>query len=152
FLRTLPIVMTAALVSSRLVSMTFIPLLSYYLLRPATRPAPSIEQRRSKGFYGFYYRTAGLPIRFRWAVLALSLVFLFAGGMVATRLKSQFFPVDIQYWSYVDVWLPNNAPLSLTNDTAEQAEQVIRRVISEYDGRRQANQPLLKSMTTFVGG
>ena len=152
FLRTLPIVMTAALVSSRLVSMTFIPLLGYYLLRPATRPAPSIEQRRSKGFYGFYYRTAGLAIRFRWAVLALSLDFLFAGGMVATRLKSQFFPEDIQYWSYVDVWLPNNAPLSLTNATAEQAEQVISRVISEYDGRRQANQPLLKSMTTFVGG
>ena len=34
FLWSLPIVMTAALVSSRLVSMTFIPLLGYYLLRP----------------------------------------------------------------------------------------------------------------------
>ena len=35
FLYSLPIVMTAALVSSRLASMTFIPLLGYYLLRAA---------------------------------------------------------------------------------------------------------------------
>ena len=156
FLRSLPIVMTAALVSSRLVSMTFIPLLGYYLLRPGKKPAPTIEQRRSHGFYGFYYRTAGLAIRWRWAVLALSLVFLLGGGMVATRLKSQFFPEDVQYWSYVDVWLPNNAPLSLTNDLAAQAEQVIRRVVAEYEQqhpvKEETREPLLRSVTTFVGG
>ena len=133
FLRTLPIVMTAALVSSRLVSMTFIPLLAYYLLRTGKKPAPAIEQRRTRGFYGFYYRTAGVAIRLRWAVLAISLIFLAGGGLVATHLKSQFFPEDIQYWSYVDLWLPNNAPLPLTNDTAARAEQVIRRVTAEYE-------------------
>jgi multidrug efflux pump subunit AcrB len=159
FLRTLPIVMTAALVASRLVSMTFIPLLSYYLLRPGKKPEPTIAQRRERGFYGFYYRLAGLAIRFRWAVLAVSLVFLAAGAMVSTRLKSQFFPDDVQYWSYVDVWLPNNAPLPLTNETAQHAEQIVRRVTAEYErqhpGKTEKNaesEPLLKSVTTFVGG
>ena len=59
FLYSLPIVMTAALISSRLVSMTFIPLLSYYLLRPPKKPEPTIEERRERGFYGMYNRLAG---------------------------------------------------------------------------------------------
>ena len=63
----------------------------------------------------------------------LSLCFLVGGGLVATQLKSQFFPEDVQYWSYVDVWLPNDAPLSLTNQTAQQAEQIIRRVVAEFE-------------------
>ena len=41
FLHSLPIVMTAALVSSRLASMTFIPLLGYYLLRAPKKPEPT---------------------------------------------------------------------------------------------------------------
>ncbi len=59
FLYSLPVVMTSALVSSRLASMTFIPLLGYYLLRPSKKqspPSPSADQR---GFYGFYYSLAG---------------------------------------------------------------------------------------------
>lgn len=154
FLKSLPIVMTAALVASRLVSMTFIPLLGYYLLRPSKKREPTIEERRERGFYGFYYRLAGAAIRFRWAVLALSLVFLVGGGLVATRLKSQFFPEDVQYWSYVDVWLPNNAPVALTDATAHQAEAIIRRVVDEYQKQRKSekHEPLLKAVTTFIGG
>jgi multidrug efflux pump subunit AcrB len=149
FLRTLPIVMTAALVASRLVSMTFIPMLGYYLLRPHRRPEATIEQRRERGFYGFYYRLAGHAIRFRWAVLAASLVFLVGGVLVGRQLKSQFFPEDVQFWSYIDVWLPNNAPVTLTNQTAQKAEDIIRRVASEFkDGK----EPLLHTVTTFAGG
>jgi multidrug efflux pump subunit AcrB len=154
FLYSLPIVMTAALISSRLVSMTFIPLLGYYLLRPAKRPEPTIEDRRQRGFYGMYYRLAGKAIQWRWAVLALSVLFLAGGGMIATKLKSQFFPEDVQYWSYVDVWLPNDAPLSLTNDTSQHVESIARRVIKEYEQTHspKGSPALLESVTTFVGG
>ena len=41
FLYSLPVVMTCSLVASRIVSMTFIPLLGYYLLRGRARTAPS---------------------------------------------------------------------------------------------------------------
>ncbi|MGE5646417.1 MAG: efflux RND transporter permease subunit [Acidobacteriota bacterium] len=143
FLRTLPIVMTAALVSSRIVSMTFIPLIAYYLLRPARKPERTLEERRRRGFYGFYYRASGLAIRHRWAVLAFSLVFLAAGALVSLTLRTQFFPEDVQYWSYVDVWLPNNAPVSLANDCAQRAEAIIQRVAREHP---------IESLTTFVGG
>ena len=37
FIISLPVVMTASLIASRLVSMTFIPMLGYYWLRPAKK-------------------------------------------------------------------------------------------------------------------
>ncbi len=154
FLYSLPIVMTAALISSRLVSMTFIPLLGYYLLRPTKKPEPTIEDRRQRGFYGMYYRLAGKAIQWRWAVLALSLLFLAGGWMVAKKLKSQFFPEDVQYWSYVDVWLPNDTPLSLTNNISQHVESIVRKVVREYEQAhsRKDTPALLESVTTFVGG
>ena len=49
--------------------------------------------------------------------------------MLGSRLKTQFFPEDVQYWFYLDIWLPNDTPLSVTNDAAKQAEKVVRQVI-----------------------
>ena len=46
FLYSLPVVMTCALVASRLVSMTFIPFLAYYLLRP--RKKKKVRWRNAK--------------------------------------------------------------------------------------------------------
>ena len=157
FLRSLPIVMTAALISSRIASMTFVPLLGYYLLRPRKTPDLTIEERRTTGFYGVYYRLSRRAIGRRWLVLAGSLVFIVIGGLGASRLKTQFFPEDVQYWFYVDVWLSNSAPIALTDDTAAAAERVIRRAVGEFDTAHASQRgsgaaPLLKSVTTFVGG
>jgi multidrug efflux pump subunit AcrB len=154
FLHSLPIVMAAALISSRLVSTMFTPLLGYYLLRPPKKPEPSIEERRSRGFYGGYYRLAQNAIRWRWAVIGVSLLFLALGAIVASKLKSQFFPDDVQYWSYVDVWLPNNATLSAADDAASRVESIVRRVSGEYARAHPSKESgeLLESLTTFVGG
>ncbi len=159
FLFSLPIVMTAALIASRIASMTFIPLLGYYLLRAPKKPEPTLEERRTRGFYGFYNRLAGAAIVHRWPVFGVSLVFLLIGAFLTRGLKTEFFPEDVQYWSYLDIWLPNDAPLSVTNQVAERAEGVIRRVASDYEQRHpskvgEGGQPvhLLKAVTTFVGG
>lgn len=157
FLYSLPIVMTCALVASRVASMTFIPLLGYYLLRAPKDPEPTIEERRRRGFYGLYYRVAGFAIEHRWPVFAASLAFLLLGALAALTLKSQFFPEDVQYWSYVDIWMPNNTPVSVTNDTALHAEEIIRRVVSEYErqhpgGKETESGSLLRALATFVGG
>ena len=154
FLHSLPIVMAAALISSRMVSTMFTPLLGYYLLRPPKRPEPSIEERRARGFYGGYYRLARGAIRWRWAVIGISLLFLASGVIVGSRLKSQFFPDDVQYWSYVDVWLPNDAALSATDEAASRVESIVRRVCGEYARAHPSKESgeLLESLTTFVGG
>jgi multidrug efflux pump subunit AcrB len=75
FLYSLPIVLAASLVASRIVSMTFIPLLGYYLLRPNKKPQPPIEERRTKGFSGWYFRTGRRAIKHRWRVAFASLDF-----------------------------------------------------------------------------
>src|SRR5437870_2820313 len=129
FLRSLPIVMTAALLSALVVAMTFVPLLGYYIQRPPKRKELTVEEKRERGFYGFYSRLVGRAIQHRWLVLAGSVLFLLAGAFAASHLKSQFFPEDVQYWFYLDIWLPNDVPLSATNDTAMRVEQVVRKVI-----------------------
>ncbi len=149
FIYSLPVVLTASLVASRLVSMTFIPLLGYYLLRP--KAEASIAERRQKGFAAFYYRIGTAAINHRWKVLAGALAFLALGGFFGSQLKQQFFPKDLSYLSYVDVWLPEDAPLTATNEAAYRAEEVIRDVVKEY-GREHKGGDVLQSLTTFIGG
>lgn len=153
FLYSLPVVITCSLVASRLVSMTFIPLLGYYLLKP--KAEPTIEERRRSGFAAAYYRFGRTAIRHRWAFLAASVLVIVAGGWFGGQLKSQYFPKDLSYLSWVDVWLPEDAPLSATAETTAHVEAVVRRVIDEYakehaeDGKPRQ---VLRSLTTFIGG
>src|SRR5258708_34562365 len=91
----------------------------------------------------------------RWLVLAGSFLFLLIGGLVASHLKQQFFPEDVQYWFYLDVWLPNDVPLTATNDAALKAEQVVRQVVEDSAKTVSEAEPgkhLLTSMTSFIGG
>ncbi len=156
FLYSLPIVMTCALVASRLASMTFIPLLGYYLLRPDRKPEAPIEERRSKGFTGQYARVAKFAIEHRWKFALGSLIFLAAGGFFFTQLRTSFFPDDVQYWSYADVWLPNGANFGATNEAAQHVEQIIREQAAVW-GRQHPDKDgkptnILRYVTTWVGG
>src|SRR5262249_62103109 len=109
------------------------------------------EDGRKKGFAAFYYRVGDAAINHRWKFLAASLVFLALGGFFASRLKPSFFPKDLSHLSYVDVWLPEDAPLAATNEAAYRAEEVIRREAKKYgEGRKTPDG--LQSLTTFIGG
>ena len=143
FLRSLPIVIACALVASRLVSMTFIPLLGRYLLRG--RPEPAIEERRSRGFGAVYYRLGLLAIEHRWLALLLSLVVLATGAWVGSDLKLQFFPKDLSHLAYVNIYLPEDASFSLSNDAAARVERIIEQVASRE------HRPL-ESLDMFIGG
>lgn len=156
FIHSLPIVLACSLVASRIVSMTFIPLLGYYLLRPSKKPEPPMEERRTKGFTGRYYRLGTWAIEHRKLALALSLVFLVVCSLLTLGIKQQFFPKDLSYLAFIDVWLPEDATLSSTNEAAERAERIVRDVAAEYgkehpggDGKPR---DVLASVTTFVGG
>ena len=156
FLYSLPVVLTISLVMSRIVSMSFIPLLGYYLLRPSRRKEATPEERRTRGFSGWYYRVAGWSLEHRWLVFAVSVVLLGVALTSATRLRTQFFPVDLQYLSYVDIWLPEDATFATTNQAAQAAEKVIEDVAAEYarahPGPDGTPRRVLDSLSTFVGG
>src|SRR5438132_9973879 len=155
FLKSLPIVMTTALLCALLVAMTLVPLLGYYIQRPPAKKESTLEEKRERGFYGFYNRLVGRAIQHRWSVLLGSFLFLLIGGFASSHLKSQFFPEDVQYWFYLDIWLPNDVPLSASNDAAMRAEQVVRKVIegaSKTATKETGTDNLLTSMTSFIGG
>ena len=83
-----------------------------------------------------------------------SLAFLALGGWIMSRLKPQFFPKDLQYLSYAEVWLPEDAPLSATRAATDRVEGLIQQHAHEYfehhGGRHGASG--LVSLTTFMGG
>ncbi len=156
FLYSLPVVVTCSLVASRIVSMTFVPYLAYYLLRAPRKAEVPLHERRKSGFTRAYYTFGAFAIRHRFMTIAASFLFLAVGGFFAARLKEQFFPKDLSYLSYVDIWLPEDSTLSVTNAAAIHAERVIEDVCTQYgkehpdkDGKARS---LLRSLTTFVGG
>ena len=95
FLYSLPVVMTATLLASVIVSFTFMPLIAYYLIKPPAHADPPMAERRTHGFAGFYYRVGDFALRHRWGVLVGSLGILAAGWMFMSRLNPQFFPKDL---------------------------------------------------------
>jgi multidrug efflux pump subunit AcrB len=149
FIRTLPIVITCSLVASRIVSMTFIPLLARYLSR--SKREPPLSERRRSGFPAFYYRVGGYVIEHRRALLVVSIIIPLFGLYILRTLPQQFFPKDLQDLSYVDVWTPPGTAISATRDTTELAEKVIVKTAELY--RHQQNRPnfVLKSLTSFIG-
>ena len=151
FLYSLPVVMTCTLVASVIVSFTFIPLIAYYLIKPPKQVEAPISERRTHGFPGSTTGLAILRCEHRWGVFAGSLGVLVMGWLFMSRLHPQFFPKDLSYLSYVDVWLPPDAPLGATNAAAEKAETVIRAEAERF-GEEHHTKDVLKTLTTFVGG
>jgi len=142
-------VITCALVASRLVSMTFIPLLGYVILRPrakATRPSAFMER---------YRQVIRWAIRRRYLVLGLSSITLVGGFLAARHLRTSFFPKDLSYLSYVDVFLPEDSTIEGTQAVAADAGKVILETAEKF-GREHADKgnprKILRSVTTFVGG
>ncbi len=150
FIYSLPIVMACALIASRIVSMTFVPLLGYYLLRPRKKEL-TLEEKRTQGFTGFYYRIAKWSIDNRKKAFGMSLVFFVIGILIASNIKTSFFPLDVQHLSYVDVWMPNEAALSSTNETVIKTGNVIRDVAEQYARENKVDNPLV-SIASFIGG
>jgi multidrug efflux pump subunit AcrB len=85
FLYSLPVVLVCSLIASRVVSMTFIPLLGYYLLRPKVEK--TIEERRKKGFAAQYYRVGTWAINHRWKVMAGAMGAVLSEGYVVLVVR-----------------------------------------------------------------
>jgi multidrug efflux pump subunit AcrB len=146
YIYSLPVTIACSLVASRLVSMTFIPVLAFYLLRAKAEPAVGL---REKGFGRWYSRVAGFAIDHRGKVLAALSILLVFGGYFASALHQQFFPRENFYIAYVDLRLAEDAPLDATEQAVREAEGVIEEVSAKHD---REGEPVLASMTSFVGG
>lgn len=151
YIYSLPVTIACSLVASRLVSMTFVPLLAFYLLRAPGQlenVEPSAATRRERGFGRWYSRAVGFSIDHRWKVLAAFSTLLAFGGFFASRLHDQFFPRENFYIAYVDIRLAEDAPLAATDQAVREAEKVVEEETAKRDHE---GEPVLASMTSFIG-
>jgi multidrug efflux pump subunit AcrB len=147
YIYSLPVTIACSLVASRVMSMTFLPLLAYYILKPGRDEAA--DRPREGRFGRAYERAVTFAIDYRWKVLAASSLALVLGGFFVAGLHRQFFPRDDFYIAYVDIRLPEDAPLAQTARVAREADQLVREVTAEYD--RTHGESSLASITSFVG-
>src|SRR5436309_5362965 len=131
YIYSLPVTIACSLVASRLVSMTFVPLLAYYLLR--AKAESDAASRRESGFGRWYSRAAGFAIDHRGKVLAAFSILLVFGGFFATHLHDQFFPRENFYIAYVDIRLAEDAPLAATEQAVREAQMVVVEEAAKHD-------------------
>ena len=142
FLYSLPVVVTASLVASRIVSMTFVPLLGYYVLRGQKGFESETHQRGLGAAFARRYRRFSVWCLDHKAISLAVCGVLLAGGISALPLLgTAFFPKDLHSVFTVNVYLAEGSPI---RQTREEALKVIR-AIEELEGAH------VRAYTTFVG-
>jgi multidrug efflux pump subunit AcrB len=148
FIRSLPIVVTLSLVASRLVSMTFVPFLASMLF--ASRPQKKPELRSKSA--GLYRSGIAWALDNKAIALALAALLLGAGSYSAKRVRISFFPQDLSYLAYVNVWLPEDASFAATRAAAAEATGVVLRTAAELPSSDGTSGGPLDSVSEFIGG
>lgn len=136
FILALPIVITLALVSSRLVSMTFIPLLGYYVLKGQKGFESGGELRRFPLFRAVdqlirlflpRYRAA-LACALRRPLLTVLAAYglLAASTLLVPYFGKQFFPPAERNQILVDIQLPEGAALAETQKVTRRIGELLQ--------------------------
>lgn len=136
FILALPMVVTLALVSSRLVSVTFIPMLGYYLLRGQkgleaggeVRPFPLLQPLdralaavlpRYQALLESALRRPGRAVGLAYGLLAISF-------LLVPLFGKQFFPPAERNQLLIDVELPESASLTQTRAVCEDVVKLLK--------------------------
>lgn len=151
FVMAIPIVVTVALVASRLVSMTFVPLLGYYFLRGQKGLEVEGAQPRSFALFRWVdllllktmprYRqflTASLQHPYR--TLAVGYGILLASFGLVPFFGSQFFPSADRNQFLIDIEMQASSALQSTEQICRQVMEVVRK------------NDEIESAAAFIGG
>jgi multidrug efflux pump subunit AcrB len=142
FIYSLPIVVTASLVASRIVSMTFMPLLGYYILKGQKGFEASLNEKgRGATFARYYNGFSEWCLRHKAFSLCACAMLLGGGTASVTFINTAFFPKDLHRVFAVNLFLPEGSPLRQTRDEAIRVVQQIE----SLEGRH------IDSYTAFVG-
>ncbi|MEN6559099.1 MAG: efflux RND transporter permease subunit [Thermoguttaceae bacterium] len=141
FIYSLPVVVVVSLGCSFFVSITFVPLLGYYLLRGQK----GFEDADRGGFGGWvakmYRRFSTWSLNHKAAVMTVATVFLVGGISALPMLGTAFFPKDLHTIFSVGVYLTEGSPIRETRNEA-------MKVLKEIDRLEGQN---ISGYTTFVG-
>ncbi len=150
FIAGLPLVVTLALISSRLVSLTFVPLLGYYWLRGQKGLEAGGEARRGWGLHHVdgllirllphYRRLLQAALEQPWRAVGLAYGLLALSFGLTPWFGRQFFPPAERNQLLIDLELPASASLAQTREVCAQVAAVLRR------------HPTVASAALFSGG
>jgi CzcA family heavy metal efflux pump len=138
FFRALAVTMTAALITSLLLALTFTPALSLSLLRPhneegASRPSVdgSMASHDENGPFmrrvlSFHNRVLGWTIRRTWALVAISGVLIVLGYFAYSALGSNLLPAMDEGSFILDYIMPAGSSLATTNKALDHVEKILR--------------------------
>ena len=137
FMKSLPAVVTLALLAALLVSVTFTPLISYYVLR-GQKGFDEGGEVRSFVLFRFvdqglaavlpYYRAALQgSLKRPWLVLGCGYSLLVLSCLLMPLLGSQFFPPAERNQLLVDIETPSNDSLTSMRAAVDQVVEVIKR-------------------------
>ncbi|WBB82554.1 efflux RND transporter permease subunit [Micromonospora sp. WMMD882] len=131
------ITVTVALLASLLVSLTIIPVLAYWFLRPVDGDVDHEAVRREaeekelrNPLQRAYLPVIGFATRRRWATVAIGLVVLLGTFALSTRLETNFIDDSGQDTLNVQQKLPVGTGLVGTDAAAERVEEVLARTDS----------------------
>ncbi len=142
FIYSLPVVVTASLIASRLVSMTFIPLLGSYMLRGQHGMEAGLAgEGRSSRFARIYNGFSEWCMVHKWTSLACCLVVLGGACSLLPLIGTNFFPKDLHNVLTVNVFLAEGTPIRQTKAEAMKTIERIEGLIG----------PDVDAYTTFVG-
>ncbi|MFE5538688.1 efflux RND transporter permease subunit [Streptomyces sp. NPDC056492] len=131
---------TAALLASLIVSLTVVPVLSYWFLRApegvaagdpesAAKARREAEEKEAKSrLQGFYVRALGLVTRRRIATLAVAVVVLVATFGMAPLLKTNFFDQGEQSVLTVKQQLPPGTSLAASDEASRKVEKALTEI------------------------
>ncbi|KMO97887.1 efflux RND transporter permease subunit [Streptomyces roseus] len=127
---------TAALLASLIVSLTVVPVLSYWFLRAPEGAAENPQKARREAeekearsrLQGFYVRALGLVTRRRIATLVVAVVVLIATFGMTPLLKTNFFDQGEQSVLTVKQQLPPGTSLAASDEASRKVEKALTEV------------------------
>ncbi|MFJ3910252.1 efflux RND transporter permease subunit [Streptomyces vinaceus] len=131
---------TAALLASLIVSLTVVPVLSYWFLRApkgvaagdpesAAKARREAEEKEARSrLQGFYVRALGLVTRRRIATLVVAVVVLVATFGMAPLLKTNFFDQGEQSVLTVKQQLPPGTSLAASDEASRKVEKALTEI------------------------
>jgi multidrug efflux pump subunit AcrB len=133
-------VILIALTLSWVSSVTVTPLLSYLLFKPVMSEGGEVRDPYSGFLFRAYRRMLQLALRFRWAVVVLSVALFVLAAYGFTKANQSFFPPATRPQFMVDVFLSAGTHIRESEAFAEDVRQFIQ------------DQPGVTHVTSFIGG
>lgn len=133
-------VILIALSLSWISSITVTPLLSYLWFKPGAPGSAAAKDPYDSLPFRIYKRLLVLVLRYRWAVMALSVLAFIASIYGFGKVKQSFFPPATRPQFMVDVFLPAGTHIRESDAFAAEVGQYIQ------------EQPAVTHVTSFVGG